>query len=573
MWQLSPEQGAALTQLQRERDLQRLGEGLAAAFPAIAQRAGERLGELVALGVQRGQAQGLTHMLALARYLACWCVWGTEFEAKPGFEWARDILGAAGRDEGAKVFQLCRRSREELARPGALSPEAFDTAIAALDTALVAGGTLGSLLARQRLPLGGACDIDAVEVRLVERSPAQQYRIEQGQWRRAAVAAERAPVLIRAGAQRPAALHVLSSAGQDMARLRVRTRADTCCDPAVHPLVTLNGSQGQSIWRGRDSADLQLDLCAAPPVPPPADALLPVIAAEGAVQDSLLSFGACGLRESGQPMGSFDLPLRTYAREQHLLAWRREAAAPMAIADARAAEALPASRVRIERDGSALDATRWQAGLAELDRLLVEGLQRLAGGWDRESGVSGARLQAQPRVLCGSAALTWGWADAPQGLSAPPYYRVAGQLDLVACQLDLRFSGTLNWQGSSSRLSLSCMASQPLQVSWERQPGEADLQASLQAAQLSFSLPFVLALESMATPDAAVANVAGPLQGALVGSCGLRPRGDGVGLQWFASLKVEPVSVALQLHDPVLGQQQCLRPLLPATKLLDWSLG
>ena len=573
MWQLSPEQGAALAQLQRERDLMRLREALATAFPATAQRAGERLGALVDLGVARGQAHGLTHLLALARYLACWFVWGTEFDNKPGFEWARDILGADARDQGVKVFQLCRRSREELARPGApgaIGAESFDAAIAGLDAALGAGGALGTLLPRTRLRLGAACDIDVVEVGWVEASPMQLYRVEQGQWRRAPMLAERESVRIRAGdSGRPEALHVLSSCAQDMLKLRVRTRADFRCDADMHPLVAMNGPQGPLDWRGRDSADQSVALCAAPPAPRPADALQPMMAAEGAVQDSLLSFGSCGLRDHGPALGSFDLRLRVHAREQHLLAWRREAGAVMSWPDARPADALPAPRVRIERDGLALDATRWQAGFAELDRALVEGLGRLANAWDRESGVDGGRLQAQPRLLCGSAALTWGWAEAPRGPSAPAYHRVVGQFDVMACQLDLLFSGTLNWQGSSTRLSLACAASQPLQAAWERGADDGDLVALLQAAQLSFSLPFTLALESVATPDAAVANAVGPVQGALVGSCGLRPRGDGAGLQWFARLEVDPVSVMMQLHDPITGLQQCVRPLLPATKLLD----
>ena len=53
----------------------------------------------------------------------------------------------------------------------------------------------------------------------------------------------------------------------------------------------------------------------------------------------------------------------------------------------------------------------------------------------------------------------------------------------------------------------------------------------------------------------------------------LRPRADALGLQWFAKLEIVPVSVILYLHDPLLGQQELVRPLLPALKLLDWSLG
>jgi len=57
------------------------------------------------------------------------------------------------------------------------------------------------------------------------------------------------------------------------------------------------------------------------------------------------------------------------------------------------------------------------------------------------------------------------------------------------------------------------------------------------------------------------------------GACGLRPRADGQGWQWFAQLRVEPVQAVLHVHDPLLGERELVRPLLPAMTLLDWSLG
>jgi hypothetical protein len=83
----------------------------------------------------------------------------------------------------------------------------------------------------------------------------------------------------------------------------------------------------------------------------------------------------------------------------------------------------------------------------------------------------------------------------------------------------------------------------------------------------------VLVIEALAQDDAAMLNPLGPASGALVGACGLRQRPDGNGLQWFAELAIEPAGVAVQVHDPVLGLQDRLHPLLPALKLVDWSLG
>ena len=156
---------------------------------------------------------------------------------------------------------------------------------------------------------------------------------------------------------------------------------------------------------------------------------------------------------------------------------------------------------------------------------------------------------------------------------APPYFRVAGWMDLVACQLNLRFSGQLQLEGSSSHLSLHCAASEPLRVGWERTAGDADLPALLSTAQVAFRQPFVLVVEPQAWAELGVADAAAPVTGGLVGSCGLRPRPDGAGLQWFAKLSIEPVHAVLHLHDPLLGERELLRPLLPAMELLDWSLG
>ena len=58
-----------------------------------------------------------------------------------------------------------------------------------------------------------------------------------------------------------------------------------------------------------------------------------------------------------------------------------------------------------------------------------------------------------------------------------------------------------------------------------------------------------------------------------MGACGLRPRPDGAGLQWFARLEVEPVQALLHVESPWLGRSSVFRTLLPAMPLLDWSLG
>jgi hypothetical protein len=475
-----------------------------------------------------------------------------------------------------------------------MAPKAFEQAILGLDALLMPRGTLGSLLPAQKVQLGEACDIDALDLRLQEAPPQLQYQLEQAQWRRLPALASNKPITLAVtGGPRPAALPLgqtapaaaavptlpprlsllSSSLGRDPARLRLRTRCATCCDPAVHPLVVMNGRFGLTEWRGPHAADIVLGLPATAAEPPPGDDLQPLIGVETAAQISQLSLSSCGLRDSGQSLGELSTQVAVYPAEQHLLAWRREAGTPMTWPDAQATPTAPLSRLRLERDGTALDATRWQVGLEDLDRQLIEGLGRLATAWERESGVTQARLQAEPRVLSGSAGISWGWAEGADGLAAPPVFRLAGMLDLVACQLNLRLSGALKLRGALSRISLHCAGAHALQVQFERTPATPDIVALLAGAATKFQLPLVLELESLAQDDLAVLDIAGPVTGQLVGSCGLRPRESGQGLQWFAKLAIEPVKVVLHLHDPLLGSQTRLQPLLPALTLLDWSLG
>ena len=608
MLQLNADQIQRLRAIVLQRDVQRLCDALSASYPDIAARLGERFSALVAHGVQRAAAQGLDHAVCVARYLACWFMLGAEFETKPGFGWALAILSDPRRPQGAKAFQLCRRTREELARlaqqpvpvPGVMAPVRFTETLAALDAALADRSTLGGLWPGALMQLGEACDIDAIDVRLVDAGWRQHYTMAQGQWTRVpcrpllaqfglsalggtsadpavpspASAAPAAPTL-------PAAFTVLAQApGGAAARVKVRTRAAACCDPLLHPLVTLNSAAGQRAWRGPQAAeiDLALHANASPPIPVPADRLQPAIAVDNTPDLLPLGFTSCGLRVSGASLGEPVLPLAVYSADQHLLVWRREAGAPVSLpaANATPADAAPTAgltaRCRVERDGQALDATPWVATLQALDVALAEGLGRVLSAWERDSGVEQGRLTAEPVLMAGTAGLTWGWAEGPHGVLAAPHLRVEGLLDLVVCQLNLQLWGQLLLGGSASRLRLHCSGRELLSAPLVRD-ASTDLAGMLKPAQRAFRQPFFLQIEPLAHAGLALVDIAGPVSGALVGSAGLRLRTDGPGLQWFISLAIEPVSVALRLHDPLLGQRALLHPLLPAIKLLDWSLG
>jgi hypothetical protein len=586
---LNFEQIAGLRVLQRERDLALLGEQVAVAFPEAPARLGERFPTFVALAAQRGARQGLTHLVALGRYLACWVTLGAEFEAKPGFEWAASLLAAKDRAEGTRVFQLCRGVRERLAAqpsPTGVAAAAFDAALEQLDAGLQDAGDLGDLEnlgeparggSRRRLKLGEACDLDVLDLRRADAVSREQYSRVDGQWQRLPVPTPIDALTLRPPghepAPRPAWIAVLCPpAGRDAgARMRLRMRAAHVC--GLHPWARLNDSVGLRDWRGQLAQEVTWSVPAPLRAPSVQPVIEPTIASEGSPDQQSLDVYSCGLRESGAPMGDLHLVIATYPGEQHLMAWKREPWPVLAWPESAAGPGLPVTHLRLERDGVALDPAAWQAGFQALDDQLMQGLGRLASAWERTSGVTQGRLEAEPRLLCGDAAVTWGWAERPQGFLAAPYLRIAAALDLIACRLTLRFSGVLSLGGSLSRLGLHCTASESMQAAWERQPDDVDPQAPLAGAKASFRQPFVLVVESAARDELAMLNAASPVTGALVGSCGLRMRPEGTGLQWFATLSIEPAQVVMQLHDPLLGQEEVLHPLLPAVSLLEWSLG
>jgi hypothetical protein len=576
MWLLSAEQAARLAALQRGRDLQRIGDTLAEAFPAARAKLGERWGEFVEHGARRGAAHGLQHMLCIARLLASWIACGAEFETRQ--PWAAAMLADRRRGEGAKAYQLCVRVLEQLRsepQPGQPAAAEFAQALRRIDERLAAAGALGSLLPRERIRLGAACDVDAVELRLVDAHWRQHYTAIGGPWRREACAPQAASVtllhdaLAEAAPQWPTQITLLGRPPPGAAaRLRVRMKAEQRCDPLLHPLLQCLHAAGVRSWRGDMAGDTTLALHA--PLPDATDAL-PHIGEEDAPQWSTLAVGSCGLRGRGVPVGQLSTRLAAYDAAQHLIAWRREPLAAWQLpADALPPTPLP--RCRRELDGEAVDASAWMRGLAELDQQLQQALARLLTAWERESGVAHGTLAIEhAALLAGSAGITWGWAEGPQGIAAPPYMRLEGLLDLVACRLALRFGGELVLAGSRSQLELRTDGSASLSRAWQRGPDDAALFAVAAALQVTVRQAFELSVLPLAEAAPVLLGTSGPVGGAISGAVGLEQRPDGSGLRWFVRLKVEPVLAPLRLADPLLGVQQLLQPLLPACTLVDWS--
>ena len=144
---------------------------------------------------------------------------------------------------------------------------------------------------------------------------------------------------------------------------------------------------------------------------------------------------------------------------------------------------------------------------------------------------------------------------------------MAAALDFTALVLDLHLRGEIDWDGSRARITLRAQG----RHDWRQQ---LDLRGAdgLADARLAWTDRVTLSVEAIATGEPALLS-AGPLaddlRGALVGSCGLRPRPDGLGYQWFYRLALEPVHVCLWRHCPVSGLQRQRRELLPALTLLS----
>lgn len=576
MWLLNQEQATRLTALARSRDLALTADVLAAAFPEAKTRLGDRWAEFIAHGAQRAATYGLSHLLCIARFIATWIACGAEFETRQ--TWAAAILSDAKRTQGAKAYQLCIRVLEQLrSAPQAGQPaaEGFASALKQLDASLAPAGALASLLPRERIRLGDACDIDAVELRLIDIGWRQHYTAQGGPWRRETCAPAIASLLVQhdtmadAAPSLPEQITLLTrpATADTSAKLRVRVKAEHSCDAQVHPLVQCLGPQGTRTLRGPIASDTTFTVHSLvdPEGKPPA------IGEEGSAQYSVLDIASCGLRARGASVGELKTLLAAYDATQHLIAWRHEAPAAWKLP----AEAMPViaePRCRREADGRVIDSSAWQQGLQALDLQLQQGLARLFTGWERESGVTDGKLEIEAALLAGTAGISWGWAERPEGIAAPPYMRLEGLFDLVACRLGLRFSGTLAKAGSRSQLVLSTDSKTDLSGPWRRGPDDGALFSAAARLRLVVRQTFDLAVLPVADPGGAVLSRSGPLQGAISGVVGLEQRPDGPGLRWFARLAVEPVVAPLRVVDALLGVQALQQPLLPAMPLVDWSL-
>lgn len=580
MLQLSVAQHEALLQVAQQRLLRRLCAHLAQQWPAMAARLGERLPEFVERAVLRAQTHGLFDGLIVARYANLWFVFGSSFEDRPEHAWAAAILGDPTGPERAKAHQLSLRARDELARTAAAGgpgPQAFVHSEAQLASALPQLGRLGDLAPCDPPRLDQACDLSAIDITAADTAGRLIYTWSQGQWLRRPPPGAGARVRIDTpGTSLPPLLAVLAGppGAAPAAKLDLRLTMQACCDDGVHPRLLLATAQAAHEWRGREAARVMLPFACEAAARP--GAIAPPLAAEDTPQRQALTMQTCGVRSEGAAIAEAHCEIAVVPSQQWLLAWRTDAPAPLRLStsgDAPASPPIAAPALRLERDGTAIEASAWREGLQNLQRSLQEAWPRLLVAFEREAGVTEGTLTADCHLLGGEFGLAWGWTESEAGFAGAPFMRIESLARGVACAASLQLEGLLDLDGARARLRLAVDGQVPMSTHRVRNQAQMPLGEWVAGTAVSFRLPVTLDVQALADASARLMQQAEPASGVLAGACGLRAVDGSAGVQLFASLRIEPAACRLRIVDPLLGFEERSHPLLPAMTLLDWSLG
>ena len=353
-----------------------------------------------------------------------------------------------------------------------------------------------------------------------------------------------------------------------VARLNLRCEPHAVCDARVHPEIVHQSVQGRLAWKGRDTTRLSLALYAVAPEP----GVLRGIGSASLPDIQQVSVDTCGLRDVGAPFGGLAVELQVYPITQ----WWTEvkhAAWPAMHWPTSDVDAPTAASCRLEADGVARDVHAWQKSWVGLRAAFAQGMEKVFNAWARAMSGGAPRLEVQAELLSGQASLTWGYRRTD---AATALLRVEGVFDMVAAALDIHLSGELALAGARSRVHLSTKGRSELKTRLSELGGAGAEGQTLATMVRSFSMPFVVEIEPIASPDLTTLTAAAtpaPMLGAVSGKCGLRPRPDGAGHQWFCSLQIEAVNVVLVARDPIVGSALHTLALLSAMPLLDWSAG
>ena len=599
MLTLQAEQLDALEQLDRAAFGVALRRGLGDAWPLVAARLGPGFDGLVASALAGAQQRGLPAPWQAAGYANLCCVWGAGFDAKPGFEWARDILAARERKPELRLHQLVQHTRELLSRGAAVAPTAarlgsatsagqvvstsagrtpstnpagvtaaqFDAVLARLPALADAASACGVFVQPPSASSSVvACDLAGVEIEIGQPAGLHEYQLLNAAWRRQPVPPVPHALRLDAAPTQPQTLAALGANERASAsRLRLRLQGLAQCDRARHPSVTVDSPQGRLQWRGRDAIALALPL-PGHMLPPPDTAIAPEL--EPALHH--VAIETCGVRDHGAPIGPLAVELRVHSAVQTFCEWRI-GALPALKRPQQGAPAEPAAiACRLERDGHALDASPWIASWRALHAKLEAGLEQLFGTWVRVGAIEAPRMDAQLAPLQGTASMTWGCRQAD---ISTVFTRLQGRVDMLACAADVTLAGEIAQDGARARVTLRARGRCELRCDLARNDAATPLAAAAAPPLATWRFPFEVDVEPVAgSLPATLGQAAGrpSLGGALTGTAGLRVHAAG-GLEWFFTLSCEPAQLAITRADALFGIAGSSRALLPAMVLVDWS--
>lgn len=530
----------------------------------VLQRLGERRAAFENAVQQRALGHGLVDPLVQARYLNLCFAFGPGFEDKTENEWALALLVDQRLRPEVKVHQLVLRAGAELKRR-----HGDEYALRSADTAVLDAGDA----ARQRLdpaatPLPRqACDLEALELRLLDTGWRQEYVADGDGWVRKPVPVV-APLRVDANHAAPQVVCLLSrSAGEsEPVRVQVRQVSHGHCGHSLHPSVRWMGGAEVLSVRDHEARAAAWPVWSLPEVKP--SRLL--MSTDPEV--SLLQVGSCGLRDEGVPLDGVNLQLWTYSAQQWLFTLQRKASLTIAVPDSKElAQTGQPTRCTLERDGIKRSAASWQEGFDDhLRARLAQGVQKLYDAWQKIA--QQPHLQAAVSLLDGRAAVTWGWREGARGLAGLPVLRALLDLDLTA-SAEIKLTGLVEYAGAKAQLRLKIDGNAALKTHIERLNAEPDLIEATAGAALRWRWPVVLEAEPVADESGIVFAEVGPCTGALVGSIGLRPSPMvGNAWEWYATLALEPVATRVLVYDPLLGASESHLALLGSLQLLDWSV-
>ncbi|MBC7706958.1 MAG: hypothetical protein H7274_23815, partial [Rhodoferax sp.] len=231
----------------------KVGESVATHWPELHTRLGSRAGEFLDLVLGNASSHAIAQNAAILRFVNLCCALGPNFERRPENEWALAILADERLAEWLKLHQLVTRGATELQRRPAEGRATRDQLLRADGALLDAADQQDRAMNSESVTLARrACDLEAVDIRLLEVDWRHEYRNIAGTWQRVPVSGTIASIRIDLAHPAPAMVCVLTHApatGPE-ARLQIRLLTQSVCDQDHHPRVVFAGDHGLWSWQG-----------------------------------------------------------------------------------------------------------------------------------------------------------------------------------------------------------------------------------------------------------------------------------------------------------------------------------